>query len=79
MNVCPDCGEPCCTCVGIDDLRRELAAERARADAAERVLRKVRAHTSWQPGAPYSLLAGLLESIERIVDEHIARKENPHD
>lgn len=33
---------------------------------------KVRARTSFLPGAPYTLLAGLLQSIERIADRALA-------
>lgn len=44
---------------------KQVEAERDRAQAA---LRKVRGHTSYMPGAPYTLLAELLQSIERIVE-----------
>ena len=50
----------------------EARAERDRLRAA---LVKVRAHTSHLPGADVALLAGLLASIERIVDA--ALKERP--
>jgi chromosome segregation ATPase len=52
-----------------------LVTMRARADQAEqerdrlrKALRKVRAHTSHLPGAPDTLLADLLASVERITD-----------
>lgn len=40
-------------------------------------LLKIRAHTSYLPGAPYELLAGLLASIERIADAALAVGETP--
>jgi hypothetical protein len=55
----------------------EREQARAEAERLRFALVKARAHTSYLPGAPYTLLAGLLQSVERIVDAALAEGERP--
>jgi len=52
----------------VGQLTKDYDVVRTEVESLTKALRGVRAHTGYLPGAPYTLLAGLLASVERITD-----------
>jgi hypothetical protein len=74
---CPETGIPkgdWIRAADYDALRARLQEAESRAAALQKELIKVRGHTGYTAGASRDILAGLLASIERIVDAALSKE-----